>query len=147
MRNPLEFCCLRIMKTWANTRRWCKTRYSHPGPFRFKFTFVHESLNRIKFSQPTQKNTDAPFPINMEVENGGLEDDFSLQGGHFPLPWLWEEGYSNLLPGNFRDRKSWLSTLSRNLRAEVNRGAVVWDACSLLVLKCKGDSVGEWSIR
>ncbi len=25
-------------------------------------------------------------PIIMEVENGGLEDDFSLQGGHFPLP-------------------------------------------------------------
>ena len=25
-------------------------------------------------------------------ENGGLEDDISLQGGHFPLPWLWEEG-------------------------------------------------------
>ena len=22
----------------------------------------------------------------------GLEDDFSLQGGHFPLRWLWEEG-------------------------------------------------------
>ncbi len=31
-------------------------------------------------------------PIIMEVENGGLEDDFSLQGGHVPLPWLWEEG-------------------------------------------------------
>ena len=33
-------------------------------------------------------------PIIMEVENGGLEDDFSLQGGQFPLriPWLWEEG-------------------------------------------------------
>ena len=31
-------------------------------------------------------------PIVMEVENGGLEDDFSLQGGHFPLPWLREEG-------------------------------------------------------
>ena len=29
----------------------------------------------------------------MEVENGGLEDDFSLQGVHFPLPWLWEKGY------------------------------------------------------
>ena len=29
----------------------------------------------------------------MEVENGGLEDDFSLQGGHFPLPCLWEEEY------------------------------------------------------
>ena len=25
-------------------------------------------------------------PIIMEVENGGLEDDFSLLGGHFPLP-------------------------------------------------------------
>ncbi len=24
-------------------------------------------------------------PIIMEVENGGLEDDFSLQIGHFPL--------------------------------------------------------------
>ena len=32
-------------------------------------------------------------PIIMEVENGGLEDDFSLQGGRFPLPWLWEEEY------------------------------------------------------
>ncbi len=32
-------------------------------------------------------------PIIMEVENGGLEDDFSLQGGHFPLPCLWEEEY------------------------------------------------------
>ena len=31
-------------------------------------------------------------PIIMEVEHGGLENDFSLQGGHFPLPWLWEEG-------------------------------------------------------
>ncbi len=31
-------------------------------------------------------------PILMEVENGGLEDDFSPQGSHFPLPWLWEEG-------------------------------------------------------
>ncbi len=31
-------------------------------------------------------------PIVMEMENGGLEDDFSLQEGHFPLPWLWEEG-------------------------------------------------------
>ena len=31
-------------------------------------------------------------PIIMEVENGVLEDHFSLQGGHFPLPWLWEEG-------------------------------------------------------
>ena len=25
-------------------------------------------------------------PIIMEVENGGVEHDFSLQGGHFPLP-------------------------------------------------------------
>ena len=25
-------------------------------------------------------------PIIMEVETGGLENDFSLQGGHFPLP-------------------------------------------------------------
>ena len=25
-------------------------------------------------------------PIIMEVENGGLEDDFSFQRGHFPLP-------------------------------------------------------------
>ena len=33
-------------------------------------------------------------PIIMEVENKGLEDDFSLQGGHFPLPWLLEERYS-----------------------------------------------------
>ncbi len=31
-------------------------------------------------------------PIVMEVEHGGLEDDFSLQGRHFPLPWLWEKG-------------------------------------------------------
>ncbi len=29
----------------------------------------------------------------MEVENGVLEDVFSLQMGYFPLPWLWEEGY------------------------------------------------------
>ncbi len=33
-------------------------------------------------------------PIIMEVENGVLEDVFSLQGVHFPLPWLWEEVYS-----------------------------------------------------
>ena len=31
-------------------------------------------------------------PTILEVENGGWEDDFSLQGGHFPLPWFWEEG-------------------------------------------------------
>ena len=31
-------------------------------------------------------------PITMEVENGVLEDVFSLQIGYFPLPWLWEEG-------------------------------------------------------
>ena len=30
-------------------------------------------------------------PIIMEVENVVLEDVFSLQGVHFPLPWLWEE--------------------------------------------------------
>ena len=29
----------------------------------------------------------------MEVENGVLEDVFSLQMSYFPLPWLWEEGY------------------------------------------------------
>ena len=27
------------------------------------------------------------------VENGVLEDVFSLQMGYFPLPWLWEEGH------------------------------------------------------
>ena len=32
-------------------------------------------------------------PIIMEVENGVLEDVFSLQMGYSPLPWLWEEGY------------------------------------------------------
>ena len=33
----------------------------------------------------------------MEVENGGLEDDFSLLLGaifHFHGAWLWEEGYA-----------------------------------------------------
>ena len=29
---------------------------------------------------------DTLSPTIMEVENGGLEDDFSLQGAHFPLP-------------------------------------------------------------
>ncbi len=29
----------------------------------------------------------------MEVENGVLEDVFSLQTGYFPPPWLWEEEY------------------------------------------------------
>ena len=24
-------------------------------------------------------------------ENRALEDQFSVQGGHFPLPWLWED--------------------------------------------------------
>ena len=32
-------------------------------------------------------------PIIMEVENGVLEDVFSLQMGYFPLPWLWEGRY------------------------------------------------------
>ncbi len=33
-------------------------------------------------------------PITMELENRGLEDDWLVsKGGHFPLPWLWEEGY------------------------------------------------------
>ena len=36
-------------------------------------------------------------PIIMEVENGVLEDVFSLQMGYFPLPWLWEEGYGFVL--------------------------------------------------
>ena len=33
-------------------------------------------------------------PIIIEVENGGLEDDWlvSENGGHFPLPWFWEQG-------------------------------------------------------
>ena len=31
-------------------------------------------------------------PIIMEVENGVLENVFSLQMGYFPPPWLWEEG-------------------------------------------------------
>ena len=35
--------------------------------------------------------------IIMEVENGGLEDDFSLQGGHFPLPCSWEEEYEYIV--------------------------------------------------
>ena len=26
------------------------------------------------------------------MEDGVLEDVFSLQMGYFPLPWLWEEG-------------------------------------------------------
>ncbi len=31
-------------------------------------------------------------PIIMEMENGVLEDVFSLQMGYFPLPWLRKEG-------------------------------------------------------
>ncbi len=31
----------------------------------------------------------------MEVENGSLEDEFSLQRGHFPLPGLLEKEYIN----------------------------------------------------
>ncbi len=29
----------------------------------------------------------------MEVESGALEDEFSLQGVHFPLLWLLEKEY------------------------------------------------------
>ena len=47
--------------------------------------------NPIKV-EVTKKVEVYPFSHNNEVEHGGLEDDFSLQG-NFPLLWLWEEGY------------------------------------------------------
>ena len=39
------------------------------------------------------KFTNTLPPIIMEVENGALEDEFSLPGVHFPLPWLLEKEY------------------------------------------------------
>ena len=44
--------------------------------------------NRVSgaFAVNSKSKKDTLSPIIMEVENGSLEDDFSLQGGHFPLP-------------------------------------------------------------
>ncbi len=40
-------------------------------------------------------NWDTPWKINMELQNGGLEDDFPLQFGDFGVPYLSSWVYSN----------------------------------------------------
>jgi len=42
----------------------------------------------------------------MDMENRALEDELNLQKGHFPLPWLWEKEYFEML---FSDPCQWHS--------------------------------------